>query len=469
MGYRTEFTGQFVFDRPLSDAQRAYLEKFARTRRVRRDAATTAQRPDPVRVAAGLPVGDEGAFFVGAGGDLGQEGGGPLLAPGGQPPEALGILDFNSPPAGQPHLWCCWAPDAAGTALLCPAAGEHYEFVSWLRYLLRCFIIPWGYSLDGEVAYRGEAAGDRGRIVLQGGQVAHLPEGGAGRCGEGTAAFELGQRLFQAKRFDEALACFADAVERAPSWADPLWMKGVALGRLGREDEGLALLDRAIAAEPAAQERTMRRRKLHAILAATGRGGQGLERGRGLRSQSRFAEALEEYEGYLEALPEQARAGEAGAAGQVGAGLCCQGLGRRDEALLRYEAAIAASPQDALGWMCKASLLSYQLGRPADAAEAYRRAIGLGEATAEMFTELGLCLQRSATLREAAQAFEQAIAADGGCALAWYNLGNVLLQARVPKGALDCFERALALGDPRCAEHAAKGADQARRALRGGP
>ena len=45
MGYTTDFSGKFDLDRPLREDHAKYLEKFAETRRVRRDANKTALRP----------------------------------------------------------------------------------------------------------------------------------------------------------------------------------------------------------------------------------------------------------------------------------------------------------------------------------------------------------------------------------------------------------------------------------------
>lgn len=68
MGYTTEFRGEFKLNKPLARKHRAYLVRFGETRRTKRDARRTSRRPDPVREAAGLPVGPDGAYFVGGDG-----------------------------------------------------------------------------------------------------------------------------------------------------------------------------------------------------------------------------------------------------------------------------------------------------------------------------------------------------------------------------------------------------------------
>ena len=49
MGYTTDFDGKFDLDKPLTPEHRAYLEAFARTRRMQRNAVITATMPDPIR------------------------------------------------------------------------------------------------------------------------------------------------------------------------------------------------------------------------------------------------------------------------------------------------------------------------------------------------------------------------------------------------------------------------------------
>lgn len=159
MGYTTDFSGSFSVHPALSAEHEAYLEAFAGTRRMRRDAAKTEQRPDPVREAAGLPVGDEGGYFVGAGGTSGQEW------------DAEDIVNSNDPPAGQPGLWCQWAPDDGGQSIGWDGGEKFYSYVEWLEYLLEHFLTPWGYELNGVVEWQGEDSDDRGRILLERSQV----------------------------------------------------------------------------------------------------------------------------------------------------------------------------------------------------------------------------------------------------------------------------------------------------------
>lgn len=154
MGYDTSFTGEFKLDKPLSKEHKTYLENFAYTRRVQRKQTVAATMDDPVRIAAKLPIGGEGAYFVGAKGHCGQD-------------IDDSVKDYNTPPEGQPSLWCQWVPNSDGTAVEWDGGEKFYEYVDWIDYLVENFFKPWGYVLNGEVYWCGEDSGDLGRIQIK--------------------------------------------------------------------------------------------------------------------------------------------------------------------------------------------------------------------------------------------------------------------------------------------------------------
>lgn len=74
MGYTTDFSGSFALNKPLLPEHKAYLNAFASTRRMQRNAVIVKRTPDPIRKAAGLlDVGWEGGYFVGGTGFCGQD------------------------------------------------------------------------------------------------------------------------------------------------------------------------------------------------------------------------------------------------------------------------------------------------------------------------------------------------------------------------------------------------------------
>ena len=175
MGYTTEFKGAFKIEPPLSPEHAAYLRKFSETRRMKRDAVLAASLPDLLRLAVGLPVGDEGAFYVGSDSDHGQAPDASVIDQNQAPglPSYGNPLDFDAwsrqkeaaiADNAQPGLWCQWVPGEDGATLEWDQGEKFSEYVAWIRYLIRNMLKPWGYSLNGEVSWLGEDADDRGVI-----------------------------------------------------------------------------------------------------------------------------------------------------------------------------------------------------------------------------------------------------------------------------------------------------------------
>ncbi len=159
MGYHTDFYGSFTLDRPLTPEHAAYLKAFNTTRRMKRNAEKASALADPIRVAVGLPIGDEGGYYVGASGFMGQD-------------RDASVVDSNHPPIGQPALWCQWTPNEAGTAIVWDEGEKFYSYVEWLQYLIDHFLRPWGYKLTGEVRWEGEDSGDIGIITVAANKIA---------------------------------------------------------------------------------------------------------------------------------------------------------------------------------------------------------------------------------------------------------------------------------------------------------
>ncbi len=147
----------------LKTEHAAYLNKFSETRRMRRDPEPLKQFLDPLREAVDLPLGKDGGYFVGGGGFAGQE-------------HDASILDYNQPPKGQPGLWCQWVPNELATAIVWNQAEKFYYYVKWLHYLLKHFLTPWGYVVNGKVDWVGDDEADRGTIVVKDNKVIILEE-----------------------------------------------------------------------------------------------------------------------------------------------------------------------------------------------------------------------------------------------------------------------------------------------------
>lgn len=179
MGYTTNFSGEFTFNRPLSTEETKYIKKFGRTRRLKRTLAGLLERdkgknglPFKFKLnstqealvkeleTSGLHVsirpikdnrtaleiyGPEGQFYVGD-------------------DEYLNVSENSTPPNDQPGLYCQWVTD--GLTLHWDGNEKFYYYVEWLKYLIENFFIPWEVILNGEVTWEGEESSDIGKIVV---------------------------------------------------------------------------------------------------------------------------------------------------------------------------------------------------------------------------------------------------------------------------------------------------------------
>lgn len=161
MGYTTKLYGTFFLDKRLFDSQVLYLLEFANTRRMKRDVAILQNAPDLAREAVGLPLGEDGCYFVNEEWDKDSE---------------ASIVNYNLPPAGQPGLWCNWVPNSDGSGIQWNGREKFYHYIEWLQYIINNFLQPWGYLLNGEVNWEGEDPADIGHITVVDNKIT-WPEG----------------------------------------------------------------------------------------------------------------------------------------------------------------------------------------------------------------------------------------------------------------------------------------------------
>lgn len=135
MGYDTNFTGRFTLNRALDDETYVYLKKFNKTRRM-------------ARKVKGHGV--EGEFYVDGTYDR-------------KDPD---IIDYNRPPSTQPGLWCHWMPSDDRMGIEWDTGEKFYFYIKWIIYIIKNFLKPKGYVLNGDVAFSGTSPDDRGTIRI---------------------------------------------------------------------------------------------------------------------------------------------------------------------------------------------------------------------------------------------------------------------------------------------------------------
>ena len=180
MGYTTEFLGGFEFDKPVEPDFAEYLNDFAKMRHMRLNVDEV--KKDDAEWAKHCFNGDmgfEGQFYVNLNENLNRAEMSESVY--GQKYYKMNddlfynknkyVIDSNTPAEGLPSLWCQWVVDTEENVLTWDGGEKFYHYVEWLNYLIKNFISPSGYRLNGEVRWRGEDFDDIGTIVVQNNKV----------------------------------------------------------------------------------------------------------------------------------------------------------------------------------------------------------------------------------------------------------------------------------------------------------
>lgn len=274
----------------------------------------------------------------------------------------------------------------------------------------------------------------------------------------------------------EALALYEQAIRLDPDHFAAHHNKGLALLQLGRNEEALAAYEQAILLyETGASKGKDLTRHTDSSLTNTYD-----QKGLVLRRLGRLEEALAAYEQAIHLDPMNGTA-------YNNKGNVLVNLGRREEGLNAYEQAIRLDPMNASAYNNKGDVLInlgkreealasleqairldpifarpychkgkalLQLGRHKEAQVAYEQAIRLDPKlvsdVGEAYIDQGVALRRLRRQEEALDVYEQAIRFDPKLALAHSNKGNVLLDLGRLEEALAAYEQAISL-DPKLA------------------
>jgi len=141
MGYTTDFSGQFMIDRPVDEETAKLLKGLANSRRMKRNIEG---------------YGVEGEFYVE---EVETEN-------SWNTPKNPNIIDQNRPPRTQPGLWCQWLLQEDNQTIEWDGGEKFYEYVEWIKYLIDRILKPRGYFVSGEVEWFGESREDFGKITI---------------------------------------------------------------------------------------------------------------------------------------------------------------------------------------------------------------------------------------------------------------------------------------------------------------
>jgi tetratricopeptide (TPR) repeat protein len=222
----------------------------------------------------------------------------------------------------------------------------------------------------------------------------------------------------QAGRLPQAEALYQEILDRQPQHVGAMLNLGVIAGQVGRNDDAVQLLGRAVALSPNIPE-------AHYNL------------GNALSNIGRTDEAIAAYRKAVGLRPSY---GEAHF--NLGNGL--RDKGELDAAIAAYQRAIAVKPGYAEAHFNLGNVLRDK-GQLDAAVGAYQRAIALNPRFPEALNNLGNVLRDKGQLDEAAIAYQRAIAVNPNFADAHYDLGIVLKDKGQLDEAVAAFGRAIAV------------------------
>jgi len=161
MGYTTWFTGGLEFDKPVSEELAKYIEEFSLVRHMKRDVEKIKEiYPNWQELCFNGELGIDGEYFIG---------GGCWDNIPGTKTHDESIVNGNHTGGSCPGLWCQWIIEE--NELVWDQGEKFYEYDAWLIYLIKHFIAPSGYKLNGEIQFQGEDEDDFGTICVADNEV----------------------------------------------------------------------------------------------------------------------------------------------------------------------------------------------------------------------------------------------------------------------------------------------------------
>ena len=272
--------------------------------------------------------------------------------------------------------------------------GRHGEALAIIRTALKCR--PASAQALSNLGLVFDAMGRREEALASYDRALAL------RPGDADALNNRGVALRALKRPSEALVSFEQALSARPGYADALNNRGVALHELGRSAEAFDSFGRALTARPDYREAQENRESVRQALSRHKRADALNDQGNALWRRRRSREALVCYDAAIAARPDFAVAFS-------NRGNALRDLGRPVDALASYDKALAIRPRfgDALS---NRSIVLRDLGRPVDALHSAEAALAAQPDHVDALNNRGLLLHDLGRQQEALASYDRAIA-----------------------------------------------------------
>lgn len=261
-----------------------------------------------------------------------------------------------------------------------------------------------------------------------------------------------GVSLSELGRHQEALDCLGRALDINPQLLQAWANKGVTLGALGRYEEEITCMDNALKINSNHVELWLNK---GAALVGLNKHEEGIKcyehalainphydkvwsnKGAALEELGRAQEALACYNRALKINPRSDSV-------WYNKGNALKNLGRYEEALTCFDHALDVNPYMQQAWFRKSNVLN-ALGRHQEVVNCCNRNIKLNPFLEEVWSNKGNALYELGRYNEALVSLNRSIEINPNFDPALYNKGNVLYALRQLDEALDCFDKATKL------------------------
>jgi len=302
---------------------------------------------------------------------------------------------------------------------------------------------------EAQSAYQAGRLGDAGRLYHE--LLRTNPR-------DFDALYGLGLVYLHGQQFEQAQYVLGEVVRLDPLFADGFCVRGIALVRLGRHQEGLACFERALTIRPDSVDAWANHATTLLELGQHERALLELERalsiepahfvswnsrGNVLVALKRYAEAVESYDRALAIYPDfpDAKQNRLIALGELNRGgpvfaetLCAQGSelmqrGRWQEALNCFEEAVSVRPEFVFAAVGRATVL-LELKRPDEALKGFDQILQMDPQNAISWNNRGNALAMMGRLHEAIESYSRALEIESALQMAIDNRENALFQLR---------------------------------------
>jgi len=233
-----------------------------------------------------------------------------------------------------------------------------------------------------------------------------------------TGLYNQANTLLKLKRENEAIALLEKALELKPDYAEAWEIQAEAFYGLKRYKESLEAFDKAIYFQPDFLDAWV---------------GRGLV----LAQLKKYNEAIEAFDQGLKIKPNTAKI-------WYEKGELLLQLQRYDEAVVSYDKAVEFQPNLYEAWERRGWAL-HSLKRYEEAVNSYKKAIEVKPDYPKAWYNMGNSLTRLDSIKEAVKAYRQAVNFDNNYYLALKSLGNALNNLQEYKEAVEFYEKAVNL------------------------